>query len=97
MCSDHEASGPQLGSISKFDIASQNCNLSLSILRMQILATRGLAPKDFNTGEEANIAADLLVKDFHHKYPAKKALHPDIIFAGQPMLDQFWFAEHNGT
>ena len=97
MCSGHEASEPQLGSISKFDIASQNCNLSLSILRIQILATRGLAPNDFNTVEEANIAADLLVKDFHHKYPAKKALHPDIIFAGQPMLDQFWFAEHNGT
>ena len=86
MCSGHEASEPQLDSISKFDIASQNYNLSLSILRKQVLATRGLGPKDFNTGEEANIAADLLVKDFHDKYFAKKALHPDIIFEGQPIM-----------
>ena len=97
MCSGPEASEPQMDSISKFDIASQNYNLSLSILRKQVLATRGLGPKDFNTGEEANIAADLLVKDFHDKYPAKKALHPDIIFEGQPLLDQFWFAKHDGT
>ena len=61
------------------------------------MATRGLAYSDFQELESANLAADKLVQEFHAKYPEKKGARPDIIYEGMPMMDQFWFAEYDGT
>jgi len=61
------------------------------------LGTRGLAIDDFPSVSEAFAAADLVIQDFHAKYPDKVVQHPNVIWPGQPALDQFWFAEFQGT
>ena len=42
-------------------------------------------------------AADLLLKEFQARYPAKKQQHPDQIYTDMPQLDQFWYVEYKGT
>ena len=61
-----------------------------------MLATRGVGPEDFTTDEEWKKAADAIIAKFKEEYPEKATAHPDKLFPGFEMLDQFWFAEYKG-
>ena len=41
-------------------------------------------------------AADAIIAKFKEEYPEKATAHPDKLFPGFEMLDQFWFAEYKG-
>ena len=65
--------------------------------RKQILGTRGLGIEDFSSLEEANTAADNIIKHFQEKFPQKVIDNPNQINPGMPQIDQFWFVEYKGT
>jgi len=41
--------------------------------------------------------ADQLIAVQQTSFPAMKELHPDKIFEGFPLLDQFWYVDAKGT
>jgi hypothetical protein len=64
-------------------------------LRTGILVLHDLKIQDFETKEEAFAAADKLVEFQRSMISGVEEQHPDII-VGDPRLDQFWYAKHQG-
>lgn len=65
--------------------------------RIEILDLHKLKPEHFKDMETALAAADELIEKQRSQFTEEvNELHPDIII-GNPLLDQFWYAKHNGT
>ena len=76
-----------------------NHGLSIQIARIEILSLHKLTVKHFTSLEEAYDAADVLVKT-QRASPAFAGiadLWPDQIFPDMKQLDQFYYANHEGT
>ena len=54
-----------------------------------------MTPANFPDMGQALAAADKLVAHQRNLIPGIEEQHPDIII-GDPVLDQFWFAKHQG-
>ena len=64
-------------------------------IRSGVLSMHQLTPAHFPDMDKALAAADKLIS-FHRRMIVGVAeLHPGII-VGDPMLDQFWYAKHQG-
>ena len=64
-------------------------------MRICVLDTHKLKPSDFPDMEQALAAADKLIAFQRTMIVGVEEQHPDII-VGDPMLDQLWYAKHQG-
>ena len=51
---------------------------------------------DFDSKEAAYKASETLIEEFYARHPEMLEKHPKKVYEGQPLLDQFWFAEFKG-
>ena len=51
---------------------------------------------DFESTEAAFKACDVLLNEFYEHHPEMLEKHPKKVYEGQPLLDQFWFADFKG-
>ena len=73
------------------------CIMQYVCPRMQILEFHGLGIDHFGSAEEALANADKLIAHQRAVIQGVTKEHPDMIYPGSPLLDQFWYAKHNGT
>ena len=87
------ASGPNPLS----DLCGNGCkHTCCACTRKQILATKGLDMSDFDSNEAAYKASETLIEEFYASHPEMLEKHPKKVYEGQPLLDQFWFADFKG-
>ena len=65
--------------------------------RMEIMACHKLEREHFDTMKKFLEAADVMVSGLKAADPSIEVQHPDILVAGQPLLDQFWYYTDHGT
>ena len=51
---------------------------------------------DFDSNEAAYKASETLIDEFYASHPEMLEKHPKKVYEGQPLLDQFWFADFKG-
>ena len=87
------ASGPNPLS----DLCGNGCkHTCCACTRKQILNSKGLDVSDFESIEAAFKACDVLLDEFYEHHPEMLEKHPKKVYEGQPLLDQFWYAEFKG-
>jgi hypothetical protein len=65
--------------------------------RIEILEHHGLKVEHFVSNEEAIAAADELIDTQRAAIKGIPEQHPDKIFESMPILNQYWYAKHNGN